>query len=165
MFVTQNQFYIFVACLFFGGVTGVLFSISAAVKKCFRIIYLRIIPDMLAFVTVFFLYIIYSYKLNFPDFRPFMAAGVFVGIFLYMKSWHILLAKPAEMLYNIIHIKLKQKKEKKHERIQVQKADSIAYGRGGSIARFSSDFNDLSTVRHKRRKQRKKRVNGCKSGI
>ena len=48
------------------------------------------------------------------------------------------------MLYNIIHIKLKQKKEKKHERIQVQKADSIAYGRSGSIARFSSDFNDSS---------------------
>lgn len=164
MFVTQNQFYVFTACLLFGGVFGPIFSLSFFVKKISCTI-LKIFFDIAAFIVFSAIYVVYAYILNFPDFRPYMAIGAVTGVFLYMKSWHIIVAKPIKMLYNIQYSKQKNRKEEKHDGIQVKKAYNFAHGRGGSASGFSSDVDDLSIIRHKRRKQRKKRVDGGKGRI
>ncbi len=100
MFVSGGQFYVLVACVAFGGGCGVLFSISALFKVKVNNFFLRIIPDLIAFIITAFLYVAYSKSLQFPNFRAYMALGVLLGLGIYFKSFHILLAKYAKNLYN-----------------------------------------------------------------
>ena len=155
MFVTSNQFYVFVACVAFGGVAGMFFSLSAAVKFFLKNKFLRAVPDVAAFTITFAVYLAYSFYAGFPDFRIYMFAGVAAGIALYMKSFHLLLAKSGKIIYNICE----RKKEKRNERRKVQKTDN-GYNRGrGDADSFSSHDNGVSVDSHKRGKIKRKIAN------
>lgn len=118
MFVTSGQFYVFVACVCFGGCTSILFSISALIKNYIANRLIKIILDVICFLFVGVLYVLYSHALKFPNFRLYMIVGVLLGIFSYLKSFHILLAKMAKKFYNIIDKKLRRVKRSKDERKQ-----------------------------------------------
>ena len=118
MFVTSGQFYVFVACVCFGGCTSILFSISALIKNYISNRLIKILPDVICFLLISVLYVLYSHALNFPDFRVYMIVGVLFGIFTYLKSFHILLAKMVKKLYNIMDKKLRRNKRSNNERKQ-----------------------------------------------
>lgn len=109
MFETFSQFCVFVACLGYGAMSGVLFSLSEAFKKTFRSKIPGIVSDTLAFLIISGFFIFYSYKLNFPSLRLYMPLGVFAGLFAYMKSFHIILAKICKKGYNILQKRRKRK--------------------------------------------------------
>ena len=45
MFVSFGQFYVFFACVAFGGICGVLFSLAAAIKHTFKNVVVKILAD------------------------------------------------------------------------------------------------------------------------
>lgn len=110
MFVTAKQFYVFVACFALGSTCGILFTASTAIKKIIKPRILNVLPDFAAFVLTACLYVFVSYALKFPDFRLYMPIGVLTGIFAYMKSYHVLLAKCAKKAYNLVIGKNKKKR-------------------------------------------------------
>lgn len=142
MFVTANQFGVFVACFSIGGVCGALFSISALFKFVIKSVKLSWIFDVFAFILTSVIYVYTSHKLNFPNYRAYMTVGVFVGIFVYLKSFHILLAKSTKKIYNIIKTKIAKVR---HDRIKDKKVDSGGDSRCGAFNRNTFDDNGLPT--------------------
>jgi len=116
MFVSGGQFYVFIACLALGAICGILFSFSAIIKLAINNKFIRIIPDLSAFIITCIIYVTYSFLLKFPSFRVYMAFGVILGIYLYLKSFHIILAKIIKKAYNIIDEKISRKNKSKHDR-------------------------------------------------
>ncbi len=148
MFVTSNQIYIFLACVAYGGVSGVIFSILFCVKKIVKNQFLAFTFDFISFIVVAFGYLLYSYSLKFSDFRIYMPIGVFIGILAYLKSFHILVAKYVKKIYNIIR---KIFKKVNDDRIKSKKAGcGVNRGRGVAVCLSSNDM-DLSTDSHKRK--------------
>ena len=103
MFVSKGQIFIFIACIAFGAISGILFSITCCVKKKINNKYLSVVIDITAFFLVSFFYVFYSYKLNFGNIRLYMPTGVLLGIFLYIKSFNYILAKISDKIYNKIN--------------------------------------------------------------
>ncbi len=100
MFVTFNQIYVFLACISFGVLSGVVYSPLIAVKERINKLPVSILIDFIYFFLLSIGYLIYSFSFNFPSFRAYMIAGVFLGIFLYLKSFRFMLAKVEKRLYN-----------------------------------------------------------------
>ena len=142
MFVTANQFGVFVACFSLGSICGILFSVSALFKFVIKNRAINWIFDVLAFVVTGFIFVVLSHRLLFPDYRIYMSVGVFVGVIAYLKSFHILLAKCTKKIYNILRKKLEKVR---HDRIKSKKADSGC--NGGRSTSYRDAFNDygLST--------------------
>ncbi len=101
MFVTLNQFYIFIACVGFGAVAGVPYSVILFYRNKFRRYIIPKIVEFLYFAIIACCFIYYSYLIGFPSLRGYMYVGVFLGIYLYVKSFHYILAKILKRLYNI----------------------------------------------------------------
>ena len=100
MFVTKNQFYVFLACVAFGVFLACLLCCIKFVK------FLSISNRILNIIELFFwafsslIFSYYSHILCFPNFRPYMLIGVLCGFFGYLKSFHIILAKITKKFYN-----------------------------------------------------------------
>ncbi len=119
MFVSGGQFYVFVATIAFGGACGIFFSLSSLLKLKIKSDLLRIFPDFFSFLIVAILYVFYAKWMSFPNFRAYMPLGVIVGITIYFKSFHILLAKCVKNLYNKrirLLIKVKEFFDKRNKR-------------------------------------------------
>lgn len=121
MFVSKNQFFIFLACLSFGGFSGMLLSLIYGVKYFIKNKVVKIILDIISCSILGALFVIYSYKIYFPNFRIYMFFGVVVGLYLYLKSFHILLANFCKKIYNIIEQKYRGAKEKWKKKTNFQK--------------------------------------------
>lgn len=119
MNVTANQFYVFISCLAFGGVTGIIYSLFGLIKFSVKIKAIKVIEDILFFVIFTAGYIIYSYIMGFPSIRAYMLFGAVLGLYLYGKSFNFILAKSGKMTYNIINNKLRKKKDRIDERGKV----------------------------------------------
>ena len=109
MFVAKGQFFIFISCVAFGVVGGSLFTATSSLKKIIKNNLFANSIDVLLFVVLCFLFVFYSNYLNFPNFRLYMAFGVFSGIFLYLESFNILLAKMFKSIYNICKLSVLKK--------------------------------------------------------
>jgi len=138
MFVTSGQFFVFMACLAFGGCVGVLFSLLKAIKFLIKIRFLGVVLDVFFFIISSFIYVGFSYALKFPNFRVYMVVGVILGIFLYFKSFYLLLAKMSKKIYNIIILKFPRKKKAKNDRRKGEKSNRCKHGRRGAVG---SRFN------------------------
>ncbi len=131
MFVTKNQIFVFIACVAFGGVAGLAYSFSALIKYPIKNRWIKILPDVIVSVPIAVAFVIYSHGLNFPNIRAYMLVGVFIGLFLYFKSFYIILAKCTKKIYNIYKSK---RIKRKNDRRKDKKINSRRHGRG-SIAR------------------------------
>lgn len=147
MFVTKSQFYIFIACIAFGGTIGVVFSIFSILKFFAKNKIIKIFSDVIAFSVVGVIFPVFSHYMNFSNVRLYMLVGILMGIYLYFKSFHILLAKYAKKFYNII-VKI-NKKRAKDDRKQIQKINSSLNNRGSNTNGNISYGNDISTNFHK----------------
>ena len=116
MFSSSGQFFILLACIGFGYVSGVIFTIVFSLKKLFNNFFLGIILDFCLFFTSCFFFVLYANLLNFPSFRLFIAIGVFAGLIFYIESFHFILAKSCKIVYN----KVKKIFTKKSPRLKVK---------------------------------------------
>ena len=148
MFVSKNQFYIFVACFVFGAVCGVVFGLTGIFRRVIKNKIFHFIGDII-FISLFsMLFSIYSYKMEFSNLRAYMLLGVLLGFISYLKSFHIILANLIKKFYNIIKAKIKIQKVKKYDRRKSKKNDSGNNGGGSASARdlarnhgISNNFN------------------------
>ncbi len=147
MFVTKNQIYVFIACIAFGGLCGIILSAISAIKYFVKNKYLIIIIDVFSWAFLGVLFSIYSYILNFPNFRFYMLAGVFISIVAYFKSFHIILAKRTKKLYNKIIEKFKLKRTE-DDRKKVQKSSGRKHGRRSASISNVSDGDGVSVDIH-----------------
>ena len=156
MFVTLNQLYVFIACVSFGGVVGVLYSPILLLKEKFKKNIFVFILEIFYYLLTTLMFIWYSYLLKFPNLRGYMIAGVLIGILLYVKSFHYMLAKLIKRYYNILRKYFLRKKS--NDRRKNKKINNSVNG-GGSIATLRSPFGHGIRARgYKAGKQGKDRV-------
>lgn len=110
-FISNGQFYIFLACISFGAIWGI-FYLPIILFKQFKVKWLNILLDLVFFVLLSASYFLYSFTLRFPSVRLYMLAGVLVGLFISAKSFNIILAKFIKKIYNIIDKRIKEKLRK-----------------------------------------------------
>lgn len=121
MFVTLNQFYVFIVALSSGVICGIPVALSYDIKKASGNVIIGIFTDVTAFVLVTAIYVVLSYIFNFPSLRFYMIVGVFAGMYIYFKSFHILLAKILNKPYNIIKKVIKRAIQNAKERKKIRK--------------------------------------------
>ncbi len=107
MFVTRGQFFVFLACVSFGTVCGVIFNIFRLLVKPIKYKVFQIISDVISFILTTIGYVYLSYRLYFPNIRLNMLVGVLLGVILYHKSFSIILANIGKKIYNIFKKKIK----------------------------------------------------------
>jgi hypothetical protein len=112
MFVTANQIFIFLVCIYSGLLSGVIYDVLYILKLATGGKWTNIILDILFFIIFAGIYIFVSFMFEFPVFRLYMFFATQLGLFMYIKSFHILIANGAKKIYN----KLKHLKEKGSER-------------------------------------------------
>ena len=134
MFVSKNQIFVFFACVAFGGVAAIFMGLICGVKYILKNKIVGHFLDFTALIVVAISYVYYSFCLRFPSLRVYMPLGVLVGILLYFKSIHIILAKNLKKVYNITVNKIMKVK---NDRIKSKKTDS---GNNGGRSNASSDF-------------------------
>ncbi len=151
MFVTKNQIFIFITCIAFGVVGGAILSLFSFVKIKLKNSIVIFVVDLFSFIVITFLYVLFSLRMEFTDFRLYMTIGVFVGIAGYLKSFHIIVAKCLKKIYNIIE---KRYRKVKNDRIKSKKTNCCGDGGGGNASRYVNVNMDLPVDSNKR--QRKK---------
>ena len=108
MFVTSSQFYVFIACVCYGCLSGVLLLLNDFIKPLFKWRVVGVIIDVFSFIFISFGYVLFSFKYNFPNFRTYMFLGVLFGLFLSYKSFSLVLAKCHKKIYNIYVKKIRK---------------------------------------------------------
>lgn len=115
MLKTDLQFYVFLACVSFGGILGLFFSFKEILFYKVKNKNLQISIDICTFFFGGLVFSLYSLALSFPNFRAYMIAGVFLGLFIYNKTFRIMLAKILKKGYN----KYINKRTKTNERKRI----------------------------------------------
>lgn len=157
MFVTSNQFYLFVLCVFIGNIVGIIYSLFSGVKGVLNNAYLKNLIDFLFVIVSAFIFVLLSHKFFFPSFRIYMLVGLLVGYYLYLKSFYIILAKFSKKLYNKIRKKLfvkitLKRRKNKDGKIKSRKTYSCDHGRGCIVNNNSSFDISVSIDKHKLKK-------------
>ncbi len=144
MLVTKNQFFVFIACIAFGGFGGLLLSFVNVLSLLLKKKVVNFIFSIVALSIVGVLFSYYSYAMFFPNARVYMIIGVLIGIYLYYKSFYIILAKILKKFYNICKQKIINRKGKQNDRNKSKKNDSGNHGWRSSIIGDIVVNNDLS---------------------
>ena len=146
MFVSSNQFYYFFQSMFIGVVSALLYEPISCFKLVFRGKIVANILDVIFAFIPFFVYIDFSLRFCFPNFRLYMFLGVVLGFYLECKSFHKTLAKVFLVVYNktISFIRRKNRDGRKETKANI--------GRYGTISGNAVRFNRrscLSAYRHR----------------
>ena len=105
MFLSSDQIYVFLACVFLGAASGIPFTFLGTLLKVCEYKALKNVLYLVYFINLAFLYVYMGYILNFPSIRFYMPIGVLVGLFAYVKSFDYILANANKKLYNKIKAK------------------------------------------------------------
>ena len=108
MFLSLDQPRIFIICLLVGIISGVYYEIFSLVIRFIKQKWLIHAVKALWLVSCAPIYITFSLICEFPDFRGYMAVGVWLGLYLYKLSFHKVFAIFTNKVYNIV-IKIKGK--------------------------------------------------------
>jgi len=119
MFISKNQFFVFLVCVFIGGLFALLSTILRPFIFRIKNKFLKQFLISITYVFGGFLFILGANYYNFPNFRAYMVIGFFTGIVLYDKSLGIILAKFLKKSYNIITKILTKRRKEKHDGKQV----------------------------------------------
>lgn len=104
-----DQLRIFLICVLIGVVGGALYDVFFFIRNCYRKQWFRVLCDILfccAFATV---YVLFSVTFGFPPLRFYFILGLTLGLFLYLKSFHKIVAFFSEKLYNGLNRRYKGK--------------------------------------------------------
>ena len=157
MFVANNQFYVFIACVSIGTLFGVFYSPIVMIKEKVCKITVSISLDIIYFFLLSICFLFCSYFLKFPSLRGYMLVGIFLGIYLYFKSFHYMLAKVVKRVYNR-YKKSFDSRKKLNDRRKNQEVNYIDNG-GGSVASLRAfSGHDISTRCNKNRKNSSSRA-------
>ncbi len=102
MFVTANQFYVYLSCISFGACFGVFRTLAILIKERTNKNAIKGVVEIAYFILLSFGYVLYSFLVKMPNLRAYMIVGVLLGNFLYVKSFHYILAKSIKMVYNVL---------------------------------------------------------------
>ena len=101
----QNQLLIFCICVAAGFVGGIVYECFHAIRVLFacqgkKRAWIAVILDIAFFLTLSVGYIFTAYAFHFPAFRVYMWIGYAVGLIIYLKTLHKILAFLQIMCYN-----------------------------------------------------------------
>ena len=100
----SGQFHIFLLCVLIGVVGGILYDALFFVRSMYRRRWLRILCDVLFCICFAIFFVFISLWLDLPAVRAYFLLGCILGLLLYLKSFHKIVAFFAEKLYNsIVH--------------------------------------------------------------
>lgn len=102
MYVTNGQIYVFLGAVSYGVLLGVLYGLFSAIKYFIKNKIFGVFLDVAFFVLFAAGYVFFSVKYNFPSLRPYMPLAALLGLWLYTKSFGIIVANISKKLYNII---------------------------------------------------------------
>lgn len=114
---TSNQFTVFALCLFVGFVSGVVYEAFAfgrfllGCKKGKQKV-LGAALDILFFIAFACVCTTFAYTFRFPNFRVYIWIGYFLGLILYLKTLHQIVAFFENMCYNGINKLIKKAKNR-----------------------------------------------------
>ncbi len=109
-----NQFFIFLVCVSCGIVGGIVYDVFYCLRVFVRARAAEIAADLCFFLFFAGLYLFVSLLFELPDLRFYMFAGCLIGLGLYLKSFHGIVAFFAKKVYNRIDkVKSKRRTEKK----------------------------------------------------
>ena len=95
-----NQIYVFLVCVLCGVMGGVVYDVGYCVRYPFRKSWVRIVTDVLFCVFFAALYLFVSVMMGLPGFRLYSFIGCAAGLFLYLKSFHQIVAFFVKKVYN-----------------------------------------------------------------
>ncbi len=98
----MTRFYIFLVCVMLGVSGGILYDAFSPIRSVFRRQWVRIACDFLFCVVFGAYYLFCSVALGFPSLRFYNLLGCILGIVLYLKSFHKIVAFFAKKVYNRI---------------------------------------------------------------
>lgn len=109
-FIAKNQFFVFLFAVAIGCVLGLLFTIKNFIKHRFKNKVIKVFCDISVFIVCAICFNYLTYIFEFPNLRTYIFLGFFVGIFLHLKSFDLILAKLYKKIYNIIKYKKNKRK-------------------------------------------------------
>jgi hypothetical protein len=95
-----DQIYTFFICLLGGVASGVVYEVIYIVKLFVKGKKMAIALDILFFLVFAAIYVFLAVIFSLPYFRLYMFIACQVGLLLYLKSIHYILAFFIEMVYN-----------------------------------------------------------------
>lgn len=99
---SASQIYYFFCCLLCGAASGVVYDFIYVVKQIFSNKKIHFLLDIIFFFAFSGMYIFTSVMFELPSFRLYMFIGCLIGLLLYLKSMHRMLAFFVKRLYNIV---------------------------------------------------------------
>lgn len=119
---SENQLFVFFACMLSGVLSGLLYEINGLVRFCVRKKTAAIIADVVFFIVFACIYVGVSVVFRLPDYRLYMFLGQILGFLLYLESFHRIVAFLAKRLYTISRSgcsKIRLRPGKTHERRKI----------------------------------------------
>lgn len=96
----MTQLKIFLVCLVLGVLGGVFYDVFYIPRSLFRRQWFRIVCDVFFCLCFGLFYSFMSVLLALPSLRAYHVLGCAIGLFLYLKSFHKIVAFFTEKLYN-----------------------------------------------------------------
>ena len=159
MFVASGQIIYFLQSVAIGGVSGIVYSIFRGVNFLLkRLKPIKVVLTILFYVVLYLIFLQLTFLLKFPNVRAYMILGVAIGLALYNKSFHIILAKVGEKLYNRINRFILTKKGVGNDGKEIQKRSGGVHGRRSVVVNNTIIGNAIPNNKNKRRKEKIKRV-------
>ncbi|MDE7158126.1 MAG: hypothetical protein K2N74_00975 [Clostridiales bacterium] len=122
-----NQIFIFLVCVTCGLAGGVLYDALYCIRYPFRARWVKIVFDVFFFVLFAGIYLFVSVLFELPNLRLYMFFVCLVGLFLYLKSFHKIVAFFTEKVYNgVIRIKREARLCSKEKKRNTQKQKRVA---------------------------------------
>ena len=154
MFVASKQIFFFIESLFLGVSFGFCYEIFHLFKVLFKSKIIGEIIDFL-FLPVLCLGLLKAGVIfTFPNFRLYIFIGVLVGFAIYMLSFHEMLAKVCNLVYNKTISFIRRKNR---DRKQKTKARICSDGNVHNNSLFSNRNFGLSVRKHRCKNQGEKR--------
>ncbi len=96
----MNELLTFLHCALIGVMCGFLYDALYFIRSLYRKRWLRILCDFLFCMEFAVLYVFFAVILGFEALRFYHLLGCVLGFFLYLKSFHKIVAFFSEKLYN-----------------------------------------------------------------
>lgn len=98
--MSVDRFFIFLVCVAVGAAGGVFYEFFYLLRTFFRMRWVQIAGDILFCILFGALYLFVSVMMGLEHVRLYSLAGCLCGLFLYLKSFHKIVAFFAEKVYN-----------------------------------------------------------------
>lgn len=118
-----NEFFVFLVCVTCGIAGGFLYDFLYCVRYPFQAKWVRYVFDALFWVLFAGIYLFVAVMTGMPSLRFFTFLGCIGGLFLYLKSFHKIVAFFARKVYNAITKRRKDRNvcPRKTHRMQMKK--------------------------------------------